>query len=388
MERMQDPAYSRRTDFGSPDPLYDEMRALARSHASFRDLTASSPAPAGIDVPHPITLLLNAPPEYHPDPRGLWEARVALAANYRSRSAVSPDQFLLTASTSEAYSYVLHVLCDPGDRILVPSPSYPLFTQLSQIAGVELVPYRVAYDGAFHTDLSTLPSKEEARRQNIKALFSVSPNNPTGNSLRQEELERFRSLEIPLVVDEVFRPYARRETPCCPLKGADDHPLCVIVDGLSKRAAAPGLKLGWMLAVGTARRGFLERAEWMSDAFLSPGSLVQHALASVLAQEPGIQSRVRARLAQNRIQLQASDLTSVGITELETDGGFTALLRFPSTRSESDWWRRLSAAGLWLQPGHLYALLQSPAFAVSLLTPPETLADALALMRDLVLREM
>src|SRR5690606_1932382 len=134
--------------------------------------------------------LRGASPEYHPDPRGLLTARVALAKNYRSRAELSPEQFLLTASTSEAYSFVLHVLCDPGERILVPAPSYPLFSQLAQVAGVKLVPYRIAYDGAFHTDLATLPTKDEARRQKIKALFCVSPNNPTGNSLRQEELAR------------------------------------------------------------------------------------------------------------------------------------------------------------------------------------------------------
>lgn len=384
MEHRKDSPYSRRTDFGSPNPLYDRMHALARSRARLFDLSASSPAPAGIEVPHPLDLLKSAPPEYRPDPRGLHLARVALTASYKTRAALSPEQFLLTASTSEAYSFVLHVLCDPGDKILVPTPSYPLFGQLAQIAGVELVPYRIAYDGAFHTDLATLPTKEEAGRQKIKALFCVSPNNPTGNSLRKEELTRFRSLEIPLVVDEVFRPYSDDKSHADPLTDAEDHPLSIIVDGLSKRAGSPGLKLGWMLAAGTSRSTFLERAEWVSDAFLSPGSLVQHALPGILAEEQAIQEKVRARLRENRRLLASAHPRSVGITELRTSGGFTALLRFPNTRSEDDWWSLLSSAGIWLQPGHLYGLEQSPTFAVSLLTPPDTLSAALAIFCELV----
>lgn len=385
MEPRKNSPYSRRTDFGSPDPLYDQMRALARKQARFFDLSFTSPAPAGIDVPHPLELLQGAPPEYHPDPRGLLSARVALASSYASRAALAPEQFLLTASTSEAYSFVLHVLCDPGDKILVPAPSYPLFGQLAQIAGVELVPYRIAYDGAFHTDLATLPTREEARRQRIKALFCVSPNNPTGSSLRHDELSRFRSLEIPLVVDEVFRPYSEGgESLADPLSDAEDHPLTIIVDGLSKRAGSPGLKLGWMLAAGPSRSAFLERAEWVSDAFLSPGSLVQHALPSILAEECAIQDKVRARLFESRRLLAASGLHSVGITELLTPGGFTALLRLPNTQSEEDWWSLLSGAGIWIQPGHLYGLEQSPAFALSLLTPPDTLRAALTIFCQLV----
>lgn len=385
MEPSHISPYSRRTDFGPPDPFFAQMRELAVQSSQFLDLTASSPAQAGIDVPHPLDLLSDAGPDYTPDARGLFAARRALAASYRARASIAPEQLLLTASTSEAYSFVLHVLCNPGDKILVPSPSYPLFAQLAQIAGVELVPYRIAYDGAFHTDLGTLPSKEQVRAQGIKALFAVSPNNPTGNSLRQEELNRFRSLSIPLVVDEVFRPYNFVRTDCDLLADAENHPLSIVVDGLSKRAASPGLKLGWLLAAGSEGQSFLERAEWVSDAFLSAGSLVQHALPQILAREQAIQQSVVSRLHENRRLLALADLKVAGITALRCDGGFTALLRFPATRSEEDWWQELSQAGIWLFPGRLYGLLQSPTFALSLLTPLETLNEALRRMRTLAL---
>lgn len=386
MEPLHISPYSRRTNFGPPDLLFARMRALAARHPHFLDLTASSPAQAGIEVPHPLELLRDAQPEYSPDPRGQRSARVALAENYARRTSIAPDQLLLTASTSEAYSFVLQILCDPGDKILVPSPSYPLFAQLAQIAGVELVPYRIAYDGAFHTDLGTLPTQERVRAQGVKALFAVSPNNPTGNSLREEELSRFRSLSIPLIVDEVFRPYTRTGSEGDPLCDADSHPLTIVVDGLSKRAASPGLKLGWMVAVGAEWQSFLERAEWVSDAYLSAGSLVQHALPRILKREAEIQRNVVWRIHEARRLLDTSGLHSVGITELRTDGGFTALVRFPSTLSEEEWWRELSAAGLWLLPGHLYDLEQSPTFALSLLTPSETLTAAFSRMRALAIR--
>jgi aspartate/methionine/tyrosine aminotransferase len=251
---------------------------------------------------------------------------------------------------------------------------------------VELIRYQIAYDGAFHTDLGSLPTKEQIRSLGIKALFAVSPNNPTGNCLREEELKRFRELSIPLVIDEVFRPYYDAQALCDPLLGAEDQPLCVVVDGLSKRAAAPGLKLGWMLALGTESQSFLERAEWVSDAYLSAGSLVQHALPEILKREIDIQRNVHNRIRENRHLLKSTDLLSTGITELQTDGGFTALLRFPSTLTEDDWWQLLSAEGIWLSPGHLYELAQAPTFAVSLLTPPAVLAEALVQMKRLVQR--
>ena len=386
MKSLQILPYSRRTDFGAPEPLYETMRTLAQSQPRLFDLTASSPAQAGVDVPHPLTLLETAAPDYSPDPRGLLRARLALSTHYGKRARVTPDQFLLTASTSEAYSFALHVLCNPGDKILVPSPSYPLFAQLAKIAGVEPVRYRIAYDGAFHTDLGSLPTREQVQAQKIRALFVVSPNNPTGHCLRQEELDRFRGLSIPLVVDEVFRPYAEVSQMCDPLRGAEDQPLCIVVDGLSKRAAAPGLKLGWMLTLGSASQSFLERAEWVSDAYLSAGSLVQHALPEILKRESTIQQEVLARLHESRRLLGSADLRSWGITELRTEGGFTALLRLPGTLSEDDWWHALSSNGIWLWPGQLYDLEQSPAFALSLLTKSETLSAALNVLCDVVRR--
>lgn len=386
MKRAEFVGFSRRTDFGAPDPDYEHLLTQARAHESFIDLTSSSPQSVGLPLPHPLKWFDGAPPGYTPDPRGLPSAREALARSYGERKSVDADQFILTASTSEAYSFVLNVLCDPGDRILVPSPSYPLFEQLSQIAGVELVRYRISYDGAFHTDLGSLPTFCQVRTQRIKAIFSVSPNNPTGNSLRKEELERFRSFRLPLVIDEVFRPYAAVQTREDPLCAAEDQDLVILVDGLSKRAAAPGLKLGWMLAAGRRRNEFLERAEWVSDAFLSAGSFVQHALPRILRAEKDLQGQIIERIRACRHMLAEAGLEAVGISQLRTDGGWTALLRLPATLSEESWWEKFSEAGLWLQPGRLYDLEPSPTFALSLLTPPDQLVLALGRLKILAQR--
>ncbi len=384
MDQGQFVEFSGRTDFGSPDRAYDRLKMVAKSHGSFVDLTHSSPRSAGISLPHPVEWFEGVPADYEPSPRGLPSAREALAGAYSARASVQSDSFVLTASTSEAYSFALHVLCDPGDRILVPSPSYPLFEQLSQLSGVELVRYRVAYDGAFHIDLGSLPSKEQANADSIRAIFCVSPNNPTGNSLRPEELDRLRSLALPLLVDEVFLPYAARGPCADPLAGAETTDLTIVVDGLSKRAASPGLKLGWLLALGRRAEGFLERVEWVSDAYLSPGSLVQHALPKILEDESNLQSRIQSRLEAARRSLADAELGQVGVSELRTEGGWTALLRLPATLSEEDWWKVISEAGLWVQPGRLYGISPGPVFALSLLTPPEDLAVALRRLRGVV----
>src|SRR5690606_30281452 len=181
-------------------------------------------------------------------------------------------------------------LCDPGDAILVPVPSYPLFDQLAQLCGVRLIRYPLRYDGSFHVDLGSFPDATLAQREKVKAIFCVSPNNPTGNRVSSEELERFLTLGVPLVFDEVFLPYDRRGAGTDPLLLGDRSPLVVVLDGLSKRAGAPGLKSGWLLATGKQREDFLKRIDWVSDAYLSCSSVAAHVLPQILAREHEVQA--------------------------------------------------------------------------------------------------
>jgi alanine-synthesizing transaminase len=370
-------AFSKRTYFGQPSEVHVSMRRLFESHGKPLDLTCSNPTRVGLSLPDLAPLLSSTPPSYEPDPKGQAAAREALAKSYQKRAPVTSEQFILTASTSEAYSFTLLTLCDPGDSILVPAPSYPLFDQLAQLCGVRLIHYPLDYDGAFHVNLGRLPDAAFVKRQKVKALFCVSPNNPTGNRVTAEELERFVSLGVPLVFDEVFLPYDRRRAGADPLRVTDRCALVILLDGVSKRAGAPGLKVGWLLAAGPQAEGFLKRVDWVSDAFLSCSSVAQHVLPGLLASEERVQALIRARIDESVKLLHSSKLDERGWTLLSVDGGFTALLRVPGTFDERTWWRKLSGSGIWVEPGELYGFDQSPLFALSLLTPPEVLREAL-----------
>jgi len=229
------------------------------------DLTVSNPTTAGI--PYDAAAIQGAlsVPEslvYEPAAFGLASARQAVADHL----GMDGSRVLLTASTSEAYAFLFKALCDPGDEVLVPAPSYPLFDQLASIESVRLVPYRIAYDGAWHLDAASIVPTARTR-----AILVVSPNNPTGSSLTRPELARLRATGLPVVADEVFAPYAFRagqDRVECAAREAGSS-LVFSLGGLSKLAGLPQMKLGWIVVGGPEEltREALERLEWIADAF-------------------------------------------------------------------------------------------------------------------------
>ena len=185
---------------------------------------------------------------YEPEPFGLPSARETIARMY----GVEASRVVLTASTSEAYAFLFTLLCDPGDEVLAPAPSYPLFAQLAQIAGVRLVPYRLRYDGAWHVDAASLRA---ARTSRSRAVLAVSPNNPTGSCLRREELAAM--LDLPVICDEVFAEYTFREANAIASRARRKRRAKVLVfslGGLSKSAALPQMKLAWTIVGGPDAR--------------------------------------------------------------------------------------------------------------------------------------
>jgi len=209
---------------------------------------------------------------------------------------------MLTASTSEAYSFLFKLLCDPGDAVLVPAPSYPLFEHLAELEGVQALPYRLAYDGAWHVDIASL---KRAVTPRVRAIVAVSPNNPTGHYLRQAEADALAALGLPLVLDQVFAPFPLADG--APLAArANDGCLTFTLDGLSKRAGSPQLKLGWTVVSGpeAARREARERLELIADTFLSVGTPVQQALPELLELCPVITAAISARCRQNLATLE------------------------------------------------------------------------------------
>jgi len=365
--------------------------ALERARAAGRevlDLTVSNPTSAGI--PYAADAVVRAFADariltYAPEPFGLRSAREVIAADLASQgTTIDPGRLLLTASTSEAYSFLFKLLADPGDAVLVPQPSYPLFEHLAAFEGVRVVPYPLAYDGEWHVDL---PALRAAIDGTVRAIVIVSPNNPTGSYLKKTELRAIATTGLPIVSDEVFARYgfeddsARRATSA--LEAAGEAPLVFALGGLSKLAALPQMKLAWTAIAGADERavaGALSRLELIADSFLSVGTPVQHALPALLAARATAENAVRARTAANLscVRARLANAESAA-TLLRCEGGWYATLRLPRTRSEEEWVLSfLEDDGVYVHPGAFFDFTDEAYVILSLLTPEDAFAEGVA----------
>ena len=362
-----------------PNRLTGLLNARRASGAEILDLTESNPTAAGFDYP-PDTVAALADPRallYEPAPAGLAAARSAVSAYYAERGEfVHPGNILLTASTSEAYAYLFKLLADPGDEVLVPRPSYPLFEFLAAMESVTVRPYPLAYHGAWSIDTGALA---RAVNERTRAVVVVNPNNPTGSYLKRPELDALvelcRTRGLALISDEVFADYAfapdaARVPTVCGVAGC----LAFALSGLSKVAGMPQMKLGWIAVNGPegARRDAFSRLEWIADTYLSVAAPVQHAAPALLragaAVRRQILERTRANLSWLRAQLSGSP---AGL--LSVEGGWYAVLQVPRVRSEEEWaLELLEREGVLVQPGYFYDFDAEAFLVVSLLTREET----------------
>ncbi|MCU0681401.1 MAG: pyridoxal phosphate-dependent aminotransferase [Polyangiaceae bacterium] len=382
---------SRRTAWlAEPNPLALAAEAARRGPTPPLDLTTSNPLEVGLLPPADLRALAGSGAQaYQPDPLGLGSARRAVADYYRERhgTQVDPARVLLTSSTSEAYAYLFWALADPGDEILVPTPSYPLFAYLADLTGLRLTPYPLAYDGTWHVDL---PALAAAAGPSTRAVLIVSPNNPTGSFLKKDELSALRAFaaehRLALVSDEVFLDYGLApDATRAGTLAAEAEGLSFALGGLSKAAALPQLKLAWTVIAGAAAEAeaALERLSFVADTFLSPGSPVQCALPSLLAQAPARSAAIRGRAARNLAALVRAFEGSAA-TPLRTEGGWSAVVRMPATRSADEWAAALLAAGVLVQPGYFYDFVDEARLVVSLLPSPEVYDEALTRWRALL----
>jgi aspartate/methionine/tyrosine aminotransferase len=352
---------------------------LERARAAGRvviDLTQSNPTIAAIPYDEDAILesLRNqASLIYAPEPFGSASARAAIAADLGEYGTViDPARIVLTASTSEAYAFLLKILCDPGDDVLVPQPSYPLFDLLATFEGVRLLAYRLAYDGRWHVDLESV---RRAIGPRTRAIFVVSPNNPTGSYLSRADLDALARLGFPIVSDEVFARYALDPDANRASSALDAREALVFaLGGLSKLAALPQMKLAWIAMGGPDAlvRRAAERLELVADSFLSVGTPVQHALPALLASravtEDAILARTRANLAAARTTFGAHSAASV----LHVEGGWYAVVRVPRIRTEEEWaLLLLEQDGVYVHPGAFFGF-ESEAFLIISLLVPET----------------
>lgn len=388
--------FSRHTAWtAGPGPLDAALAGLRRDGLPVLDLTVSNPTALGLTYPADLYrgLVDERSAHYDPASLGLASARRAVADYYTRRGAadIDPDAIGLCASSSEAYTYLLALLCDPGDAVLVPQPGYPLLRMIAELAHVELVPYPLFYDGTWSIDQVGL-ELALAQTPRARALVVVAPNNPTGNYLAPAELQALDATlaarDIAMLVDEVFWDYPLTPGPHPSPALGPRRALTFILSGLSKVAALPQLKLAWWLALGPSAlvSAAMARLELIADTYLSAATPVQLALPDLLDAAPAMQARISARCRHNLEQLRRA-CHGTAMTVLELEAGWTALLRLPAVHDLDDaaWALHLLRHGhLLTQPGHLFDLGDPPRLALSLLTPEPEFTAACARLPGLV----
>ncbi len=348
------------------NPLSKLLAEKRDSGASILDLTESNPTNAGLDYPLESILPSLAAPDallYHPDPVGLRSAREAVATYYGGQ--VSPDGIVLTASTSEAYGYLFKLLANPGDEVLSPRPSYPLFEFLAALESVKVVQYPLIYDHGWMIDFEAL---ERAISPRTRAIIVVNPNNPTGSFVKPAEFDRLRSFGLPIISDEVFADYRWREP--VDLTCRADFTL----SGLSKVSGLPQMKLGWIVVSDPEA---YSRLELIADTYLSVNTPVQCAAAAMLEARHTIQDQIRRRTAENLTWLR-DRIRGGAINVLEAEGGWYATLQVPRTRTEEEWvLELLRDHNVLVQPGFFYDFEREAFLVVSLLTPESTFREGI-----------
>lgn len=362
------------------------------------DLTVSNPTRVGLNYPEEELadlLSRSARASYEPDPRGLLTARESLAASLSSENdEVSPDELILTASTSEAYSFLFKLLTDPGDRILAPAPSYPLLDHLAGLESVHLDQAWMEWRGRWALEAAGLNS---ALRERTRAIAVVHPNNPTGTFLKSDSLAGILELcvrrSLPLISDEVFFDYALAEISGRAPRAAQcaRDGLVVSLDGLSKSAGLPHWKLGWIRVAGSPRQKAeaLAGLELIADTFLSVATPVQVALPGILKLAPGIRQQILDRVIRNDRELRRAVQVVPSIVALPVEGGWSAVLRLPSVRSDEDLAvELLQRTGVLIHPGYFFDFPTDGFVVLSLLTRPDEFDEGvrrlIAFVREMI----
>ena len=373
--------FATRTNWNlTPNPL---AQALARFRASGRklhDLTASNPTDCGFQYDGASILKALITPavlKYHPDPRGLKPARKAVAEYYSQRGDEAADDLILTVSTSEAYSYAFRLLCNPGDEVLVPTPSYPLFDFLADIQDVKLVRYPLIYDHGWQIDFHAL---EAAVTPRTRAVIVVHPNNPTGHFTKPGEVQTLNSIcaahDLAVIADEVFLDFSLAEHR--PVSFVQNNSvLTLTMSGLSKISGLPQMKFSWLAVNGPAARkkDALARLEVIADTFLSMNAAIQAAAPTLLAQRHGIQQQLVARVQSNIAELDRQLAEQQACSRLEIEGGWYAVLRVPATRSDEELALELLEDAVYVHPGHFYDFPGEGYLVVSLIAPERDFSE-------------
>ncbi len=378
-------------------------RALAARPSPPLDLTVTNPTAAGFDLPgDPLAPLASVEGRlYAPEPAGLRTAREAVARWYAERGVwADASRIVLSASTSEAYGWLFKLLCDPGDAVLVPAPSYPLLDALAGLESVRVARYPLDREGGwtFHAEaVAREAARLTAAGTRVGAVVVVSPNNPTGTGLPEGELQALFALArtggFAVVSDEVFLDYrftgGPDDVPVAAARAAEGGALAVSLGGLSKSAALPQLKLGWMLVGGPEGPAaeVLSRLEWIADAYLSVSTPVQVALPELLSWGKGAAAAVRERVRTNHALLARTFPAGAPAAAEPLRGGWSAVLRVPAVEAEEEIvLRLLSEHDLLVHPGYFFDFPSEAFLVLSLLPASEPFAEGISRLSRLLLR--
>jgi aspartate/methionine/tyrosine aminotransferase len=382
-KRMQ---FSRRTNWNTEEnDLTQAYRRRAAAGLPIADLTASNPTRCEFTYPgHLLEALANpAALRYDPQPRGVLAAREAVCGYYADHGVrLNAEQIVLTTSTSEAYSFLFRLLCDPGAEILVPQPGYPLFDFLAVLDDVRIRPVSLVYDFGWQIDPESF---RRAIGPETRAVMLVHPNNPTGHFTQPWEVEELGKLcrehGLALIVDEVFLDFSFGESVQSFAAGIEGVPVFV-VSGLSKIAGLPQMKAAWIAATGPDSREALERLEVIADTFLSMSAPVQSALPVWLEGRGAIQRQIRERTQTNLAELDRQILNLPAAERLIAGGGWYAIVRIPAVQPDEVAVLELLESGVWVHPGYFFGLPSSGWLVMSLLTPVEEFSTGVTRLVD------
>ncbi len=360
--------------------------ALERHKSSGRrllDLSASNPTECGFKYDAPAimrSLCAPASLQYRPDPKGLKSARQAVTAYYAHRSEhIDVDDLILTASTSEAYSFIFRLLCNPGDELLIPTPGYPLFDFLADVNDVKLVRYPLFYDHGWHIDMHAL---EQAITPSTQGIIIVHANNPTGHFTKPKEIAQLNQMcsanKMAIIADEVFLDFSFGP----PQKSfaANADALTFTMSGISKISGLPQMKFAWLAVSGPEdiKREALARLEMIADTYLSLNAPIQLAAPVLLQQRNHFQEQLMSRVRANLAELDAQLTGNRQISRLLVEGGWYAVLRVPATRTDEDLaLELLEKFEVYLHPGHYYDFPGDGYLVVSLITPEQDFGEGI-----------
>jgi len=375
--------FAKRTNWNLETNRLSEALAAHRAAGKpLIDLTVSNPTECGFQYDEEAILDALRNPmalKYEPDPRGLAVARDAVAQYYAECGAVvSTDDIFLTTSTSEAYSYVFRMLCNPDDEVLIPEPSYPLFEFLADIQDVRLVRYPLIYDHGWQIDFHAL---EQAITPRTRGAIVVHPNNPTGHFLKLEEMRKLNEVcaarGIAIIADEVFLDFALGDKRHATF-AANSAALTFTMSGLSKICGLPQMKAAWLIVGGPepSKEQALSRLEVIADTYLSMNAPIQWALPTLLGLRQQFQRQLMAHVRENLAELDRQLAGQKACSRLEVEGGWNAVIRVPATRSDEELALEvLAAKGVYVHPGHFYDFAAHGYLVVSLIGHGEVFAE-------------